>query len=99
MAQSVRLHYHAWLRAADWPRWCALCEDLSGTHGEWLAGAEQAIKGGKVHPSQIRKVEFDPDEYAAWCRTKGRLCNAASRALYATFLGLAGAAEEEPRFD
>src|SRR5262245_34324553 len=87
MARSLRFYYHAWLRESDWPRWRALCEDLPDGYEEWQSAAELAIAGSRAQPWQIRKVEIEPQEYAAWCRARGRLHNAASRALYATFLG------------
>jgi hypothetical protein len=89
MVQNVRPYYVAWLLEADWPRWSTLCEDLPDTYQEWLESAAQPARAIGVHPSRIRRVEFGPDEYATWCHSRGRLFNAASRALYATFLGKA----------
>ena len=87
MAKPLRFYYHAWLREADWARWRALSEDLPDSYEEWRSAAEETIAKSRAQPWQIRKVEIDPEEYVAWCRARGRLYNAASRALYATFLG------------
>ena len=87
MARPLRFYYHAWLREADWSRWGALSEDLPDSYEQWRSAAEEAIANSKAQPWQVRRIEIDPEDYVAWCRARGRLHNAASRALYATFLG------------
>ena len=75
----------AWYRPEQWSLLRALSsdpEELEQTHGEWLAGATKTIKDLRKGGIEVKKMDVDVQELAAWCQREGRPLDGEARAMY-----------------
>jgi len=75
----------AWYRPEQWSLLRALSsdpEELEQTHGEWLAVATKNIEDLRKRGIEVRKMDVDVLEMAAWCQREGRPLDGEARATY-----------------
>jgi hypothetical protein len=76
----------AWYRQQDYQRLLEMFEDghrLPATYEEWLQKADSLFKGMKNRGVAVQRVYLYPDDFAAWCRSRGLNINASARMKYA----------------
>jgi len=76
----------AWYRREQWELLRAMAADtdnLEKTYDEWLVVAEKAIRELQLLGLELRKVDVDVNELAAWCQAQGRPLDGGARAEFA----------------
>ena len=72
----------AWYRADQWQSLLDFCEDrenMEGTYEGWRKGVEKAMRGLRSKGQDVEAVDFDLEEFTAWCAANGKRPVAASR--------------------
>jgi hypothetical protein len=78
----IRATAMAWFRREDFAQIKALMSDghkLHKTWEEWTAAAEAGQKHFEATGTVVIRVFIIPDEFAAWCRLRGRDLDAKAR--------------------
>lgn len=76
----------AWYRAEQWDRLREVAVDrdnLEETHAEWVANAEETLRGMRKAGMLVDKVEVDVEELLAWCKARQLDVDGGARAKYA----------------
>jgi hypothetical protein len=76
----------AWYRAEQWDRLREISVDrdkLEKTHAEWVASAEESLRGMRKVGMRVEKVEVDVEELLAWCEARQLDVDGGARAKYA----------------
>lgn len=65
----------AWYRAEQWEALTAFCEDrenLEATYEAWRRSAEKALRELRSEGVHVERVDFDLEEFKAWCAANGK---------------------------
>jgi hypothetical protein len=76
----------AWYRKEDYQRLLELFEDgqkLPATYEQWLQAANGLFERLKSQGVSVQRVYLYPNDFAAWCRSRGLNINADARMKYA----------------
>lgn len=75
-----------WYRREDYPRILAVMADrhlLPASFHAWLQAAQQTVEKIKASGQVPVKAHVSPDEFVAWCRSRGLDINADARMEFA----------------
>lgn len=83
-----------WPSAEHYPRFREVCGDtVFDTYDEFVVAASRTVANIEAAGFQARKVDFDPDHMAEWCRANFGKIDPTSRASYVAFLVLSESAD------
>ena len=73
-----------WPSAENYARYVAVSDDrMHPTHSAFVAANDPKIETLAARGIIVKRVEFDPDEMAAWCRRERGCVDANARGAYA----------------
>lgn len=83
----------AWYTADAYERVRAISADpeiFHRTHADWLASAEDGVKQLEKQGARVLRVDIDPEQLAAWCRSQGMKIDAKARQMFAVAMAVGG---------
>lgn len=86
MSDSDTITGIAWYRRDQWAHLRELAADADSLEEEfedWLVGAQKTIAQMTATGVRLRRVDFDLDDLARWCRHEARPLDSAARAAFA----------------
>ena len=78
-----------WFQPENYERLAGMFEDhagISSTYEEWFYAAECRRQELEKSGVRVLRVDLDPDEFPAWCKSVGMRLNAESRKAYASYI-------------
>jgi hypothetical protein len=81
----------SWVRRDDYSRFLEVMEDahiFPATYDAWAEKAERQQRNLEARGFAVIRAVLDPDEFLAWCATRGMHVNAEARRLFAAAVAM-----------